>query len=36
MVAKRIADAFYQRLGEGADQVLLHHCYPMKAMEERP
>lgn len=36
LVARRIVDAFYQRLGEGADQVLLHHCYPMKAPEERP
>ena len=33
MVANRITDAFYQKLGGDADQVLLHHCYPLKAAE---
>lgn len=30
-IARRIEEAFEQRMGEEAGQVLLHHCYPMKA-----
>lgn len=34
-IAERITEAFYQSMGTAADSVLLHHCYPMKAAEER-